>query len=244
MTRVQLLSPSPNEVVDLLKEQLKLRDLYQAIWRQQIIEATAEEKGITVSPEEVQAESDQHRQDNQLQKAEDTLKWLAEHQVTVDDWEVGIRNRLLRRKLAHHLFASEVEKYFAQNRLNYEQLLLYRIVVDSHPLAQELCYQIEERELSFYEAANLYDINEARRYRCGFEGKVYRKNLHPMVAAEALSAPVGEVVGPIEIEEKYHLFLIQEFIPAQLTEARSQEIIFQLFDEWLTTEMNYILYNQ
>jgi parvulin-like peptidyl-prolyl isomerase len=244
MANPQLLPPSTEEVVVYLRQELKLKEVYQSLWRQQIIQAFADDRGLTVSSEEIQEEADQIRHKNRLEKAEDTFKWLEENWATPDDWEMGIRHRLLRRKLANNMFESEVEKYFAQNRLNYDQFLLYQIVVDNRSLAQELFYQIEEREISFFEAASQYDINESRRYRCGFEGKIFRDNLKPDVAAAVLGTPVGEVSGPIEINQKYHLFLLKEYIPAELTEARNKEIVYKLFEEWLSTEMIYTLHNQ
>jgi hypothetical protein len=93
-----------------------------------------------------------------LEKASETLAWLAEQMITPEDWEAGICERLLSKKLAEYLFAKEVEKFFAQNQLIFQQVLLYKITVLDESLLKKLFYQIEEREISFYEAAHLYDM--------------------------------------------------------------------------------------
>ncbi len=166
--------------------------------------------------------------------------------VTTEEWEAGIKNRLLAQKLAANLFDKEVESYFAQNRLDFDQFILYQIVVPYEQLAQEIYYQIEEEEISFYEAAHLYDMDEARRYRCGYEGKIGRWSLPPRLAEAIGNAHLGHIVGPIatEEEQKYHILMIEEFIPAELTPERHQDIVNRLFQEWLTGEFNSVVHNK
>jgi parvulin-like peptidyl-prolyl isomerase len=164
--------------------------------------------------------------------------------VTPDDWEEGIVARLKEQKLAAHLFDKEVEKFFAQNKLDYDRVLLYQLVVSSEKLARELFYQIEEKEISFYQAAHLYDIDPIRRYRCGCEGKIERQKLMPAIAAAVFGNPLGEVVGPIKIEQFYHLLLVEELTPAELTPKKKQNIRNRMFRDWLESELTYMLHNQ
>lgn len=244
MSKLQLQLPPAADVINLLKEDIRLKATYQRIWRQKIIEEAAHERGLTVSSEEIQQQAEYQRRQQRLEKAEDTLTWLADQMVTEEEWETGIQKYLLSKKLAQSLFEKEVEKHFAQNKLSFERLLLYQISVASEKIAQELFYQIEEKEISFYEAAHLYNTDEGQRNRCGFEGKLYRRNLSPDIAAAIFGAPLKEVIGPLQANQMYHLFLVEEFIPAELTSERCQEIINKLFEDWLSSELNYRLYNQ
>ena len=184
------------------------------------------------------------RREKRLEKASETMAWLAEQMIIPEDWEAGIRDRLLAEKLAEHIFGKDVEKMFAQNRLDFEQILLYQIIVPHESIAQELCYQIEESEISFYEAAHVYDIDEKRRQQCGCEGKIYRWSLKPDIAAFVFSAQLGEVIGPLQTEQGHHLFMLQEFIPAELTPERYKEILNTMFKQWLASELNYMLHNE
>lgn len=231
------------EIVSFLKREMLLKGICQKIVYQRIIEQAAAERNLTVTAEEIQAEADRIRYEKRLEKASDTLAWLEEQMVTSDDWEAGIGARLLRQKLANHLFDQEAERYFAQNRINFDRFRLYQIIVPYEELAQEIYYQIDEEEISFYEAAHLYDIDEQRRYKCGYEGKVSRWSLAPDIAAVVGSANTGEVVGPLQTEQGYHLFMIEALIRAELTPQKRQEIINQLFKEWLESEFNSLVYN-
>lgn len=231
-------------IVDCLKQELALKSLCQRILRYQLIAQVAQEKGITVTPEEIQSAADQQRYQNRLESATATFAWLSDQMVSSEDWERGIQQYLLAKKLAEHLFGGEVERYLAEHRLDFEQVLLYRIVVPYQQLAQELFYQIEEREISFYEAAHLYDLDRERRLRCGYEGKLYRWSFQPELTAMIFGAPVAQVIGPCQIEQGYNLFLIEDLISPELTPELRQDIIDRLFKEWLESELTYRIHHQ
>lgn len=233
-----------HEIVDALKQELQLKPFYQKILQKRVIDKAATERGLTVTPAEIQAEGDKLRRSKRLEKAADTLAWLADQMISVEDLEAGIGDRLLAKKLAEHLFAKEVEKVFIQNKLQFDRIILYQIVVGEAELAQELFYQIQEREISFFDAAHFYDIDENRRHLCGCEGQVYRWSLKPDIAVAVFSAKPGKAIRPIKTDLGYHLFMVEKFLPAELTAERYEEILQNMFNEWLTNEINYLLYNQ
>lgn len=52
------------------------------------------------------------------------------------------------------------------------------------------------------------------------------------------------MISPIQTPLGYHILMVEAFIPAELTPQRYQEIRDRLFQEWLTSEINYRLHNQ
>ncbi len=171
------------EIEEYLRQELQLKQICCNILHQKIVAEAASSRNITVTDEEIEAEANQIRCSLRLEKAADTLAWLEDNMLNSEQWEIAINRHLLADKLAKHLFDSKVESYFAQNRLNFDRFVLYQLVVPYQKLAQELFYQIEEEEISFYQAAHLYDIDEQRRYVCGYEGKVDRWKYPPEIAA-------------------------------------------------------------
>ena len=234
----------PEEIVSFLKLTIGYKEVRQAILSQRLIKQAAKERGLTVTSEEIQAEAERQRREKRLEKASDTLAWLADELIAAEDWEAGIRSQILEKKLAESLFAKDVEKFYAKNQFDFEQVLLYQIIIPYERVAQELFYQIEEEEISFYEAAHLYDVDEKRRSQCGYEGKVHRWSLKPDIVAVIFSAEPGQVIGPLQTEQGYHLLLVEEFIPAQLTPAVYQDILNRMFKQWLSQELNYMIHNQ
>lgn len=234
-----------DEIAVYLKQQMSIREVCCQIMYARIIEQAANTRNITVTSEEINLEAEEIRRVKRLEKALDTIAWLEEEISSTDEWEIAIRKKLLAKKLARELFDPEAELYFNQNRLNYERFVVYQLVVPYEKLAQELFYRIEEEEISFYQAVHLYDIDEQRRNVCGYEGEVHRRDYPPDMAAAIFKNPitVGELIGPIRSEQGYHLFIIENYQPAELTSEIRQEIIDRLFQQWLSSEFNYLIHS-
>lgn len=234
-----------DEVNDYLRQQLKLKQVCNEILHQKIIAEATDARKIEITEAEIETEANKIRSALRLEKAADTLAWLEDNLINPVEWSNGIRNDLLRKKLAKKLFDSQVEAYFAENRLNFDQFVLYHLVVPYEKLAQELFYQIEEEEISFYQAAHLYDIDSKRRYLCGYEGEVHRWDYEPDIAAAIFKTPIviGELIEPIKSKEGCHLFKIEDYFPAQLTPKIRQDIIDNLFKQWLNSELNYFIHS-
>lgn len=231
------------EVLEALKQNMSLVEVCEEVLKQKIIIQTAESQNITVTAEEIQTEVDEIRRSKHLEKASDTMAWLNEHMVTPDEWEIAIQNHVLTKKLAKHLFEEQVEPFFAERRLNFDRFVVYQIRLDCQRFAQELFYQIEEEEISFYEAARLHDLDENARYLCGYTGQKNRLSFSPDIAAAIFQdpLPIGVLLGPVQTEDLYHLLKIEEYIPAELTPDLRQEILHGLFDDWINKELNYVV---
>lgn len=238
------ISLESDEIVAFLGQTLQLRSLCQQIMYQRVVTRSAAERQLSVTAAEIQEEANRLRYELRLESAARTLEWLEEQLVTPELWEMGIRDRLLSEKLRETLFAQEVERVFVQSRLDFEQISLYRIRVPYYPLAQELFYQIEEAEISFYEAAHLYDMDEQRRLRCGYEGRLHRWDFEPDVAAVVFGATVGEVLGPFLVSQSYDLLMVNEIVAPELNEENRNIILERLFKEWLERELNYWIHTR
>lgn len=230
---------SLGEISHLLKQDFMLRKICYQVVSSQVILRAASDRNLTITADEIQEEANRHRREYRLEKASDTFAWLQDELITPEDWERGIRDRLLAQKLAEHLFSKDVERIFVENRLNYDRASVYQIVVPYIQIAQELFYQIEEDEISFFEAAHLYDMSIDRRRRCGYEGLLHRWEMIPELAALVFGATPGHILPPVHTDEGYHLILIEEFLPAELTPTVRAEIIQELFKQWLESEVNY-----
>jgi parvulin-like peptidyl-prolyl isomerase len=224
-------------VVDLLKRELTFHTICRQLAYQKIIRAKAKERGIEVADSEIQAEADRMRRELHLESVEKTQEWLQERLITADEWEDSIRNRLISQKLADAMFGEVAIRQFNQRKLDYEKISLYKIVVSDGSLAQELAYQIEEKEISFFEAAHDYDNSPERRHCCGYEGEISRWTLSPDIAASVFASPLQTVIGPLVVGEGYGLFFVDELIEPELTEETRRAICDRLFYEWLDSEL-------
>lgn len=244
MVDFSTISLENQEIVDFLKRNLRLELIYKEILYQKIVDQAAQERSLDVKAEEIQAEIDRICYENRFDHPSKLLAWLTEQMITLSDLEQGISEQLLAQKLARHLFASEVQNLFSQHRSDFEQVLIYRITVPYEHLAYELFYQIEEEEISFFEAAHIYGMDESCRLYCGYEGKQQRRELKPEIAEILFHAQVGEVIGPLKTSDNtYELFWIDDFISPELTPVLFEDILNQMFQEWIEAKLNVYLSN-
>lgn len=230
---------TPQEIVDFLKSTIQFKSVCHNILSKSIILEHAARTSLSITDSEVQVEVDTFRRQMGLEKASDTLAWLEGESIDPGDWEIGIRDRLLTQKLKEFLFEKDIEKVFYQNRVHYDKVMLYQLIVSSERLAQELFYQIDNQEISFFEAAHSYDIDEERRDRCGYQGLLARSAMTAVLGAAVFGAEAGVLIPPVCTDEGYHLLLPQKFVKANLTDEIRETILEQLFHEWLMSELNH-----
>ncbi len=228
---------STEDIVVLLRRSLTFTSACREVLSLSLVQTEAAMRSLEVSEAEIQIESDALRRRLQLESTEKTLAWLSEQQLSAAEWEESIRDRLLKEKLADAMFGEATRLYFTQNKLNYERVVLYQILVETAQVAQELSYQIEEREISFFEAAHIYNKHALQRDHCGYEGHKSRWMLNPDVAASVFGASPQAVVGPLSVAGGHALFFVDRFIASELTDEIYAEIRDRKFQQWLDAEI-------
>ncbi|WP_066424337.1 peptidylprolyl isomerase [Anabaena sp. 4-3] len=230
---ISSLNIDSSEIIQHLKISYQLPEILQAIASQKVIAQAAEEAGITVTPEEIQQAGDNFRLTKKLVKAQDTLTWLEKHHLSEHDFEASICNQILAKKLANHLFASQVEKFFYQHQLDYVTAVTYQVIFDDRDVALEIFYAIEEGEITFPDIARMYIKEPEQRSMYGYQGVQHRKDFRPEIAAIVFAATPPQIIKPITTPKGVYLIWVEEINQATLNEDLREKIITELFSEWL-----------
>lgn len=239
MTGFQGMTLTTQEVINFLRRDLRMKEIRRVILAQKIIDRTAEEAEIVVDTHEVQLELDRIRYEQRFDHPAQLLTWATSHLTTLSEVEKRIREKLIAKKLAYHLFLDRVHEQFQHGNADFEQLSIYEIRVPYETLAREIFYQIEEEEISFFEAAHIYDIDEARRLVCGFAGRQLRSQLTPELALNLRNAQVGQVVGPIQVaSDRFVLLLVDDLTAPALTPEITDTLIDSMFQDWLQEKLS------
>ena len=180
-----------NKTITITKEDIfhqvqlscQIPELVEKIVERKIIISAAEEAGIEITKEELQKASDQMRVLSKLTDAEATWAWLEKHGLSLDDFEEIVYFTLVSQKLTNHLFADKVEPYFYEHQLDYAGAVIYEMVLDDEDEAIELYYEIQEGEISFFDAAQQHIEDTELRRKGGYKGKVSRADMKPEVSA-------------------------------------------------------------
>lgn len=193
-----------------------------------LINQGAEKAGLKNTDEQLQLAVDELRYQRGLESAEKAQQWINENRLDLMTIQDGVNNMLLRNKLRNSIPESEIEAYFAEHQLEFDKVELYSIRVDTEDLAQELYSQITEEDENFHLLAMEHSQDEDTRPMAGYVGKLTRGGMTGEIEAAVFKAQPGDVVGPIETQKGFNLFLVKEVHKATLSEEKEgiQMILF------------------
>ncbi|MDY6900216.1 MAG: peptidylprolyl isomerase [Cyanobacteriota bacterium] len=228
------------DIIHKLKQSCEVPNIVEAIASERVIAEAAQQAGIDVTEAELQEEGDKFRLEKKLATAKDTWAWLDKHHLSIKDFEQLVYNRLISEKLANHLFAPQVEKYFYETRLNYEAAVTYEVTFENRDLALELFYAIEEGEITFPEVARTYIQEPELRRAYGYQGVQYRRDFRPEIAAVVFASSPPGIIKPITTPKLVYLVWVEEVIKSELNDELREKIISELFAVWLKKKVNLL----
>jgi hypothetical protein len=231
------LSVTLNEILQQAKYTFQLPALIEQATHRQIILATAEQEGLTVSTEELQQTADNLRVTHKLLSSRETLKWLEKHYLSVEDFEDLAYTHLIREKLVEHLFSREVPAHFAKHQLDYAQAIIYELTVPQQELAMEFFYSLQGNEQDFLALVHRYCPKPLHRLRGEYRRIVRRQDLEPVISAAVFAATPPTVLKPLESRQGYQLVYVAEIVSPELTDDLEQQIREELFQKWLSQQV-------
>jgi putative peptide maturation system protein len=230
---VQGTDVSLHELLHTLNLQGRLTPLIGEAVVEKVIARAAAQEGIAVSDQELQKAADAFRLHRGLNKAADAQRWLSQNRLAPADLEEGLERELIRQKLADKVTRNQVEKYFAQNRAQFDRARLRHIVLAKEEIAQELLTRIHEEGADFSELARLHSVDARARAAGADLGTISRQAMPPDVAAAVFAAKNGQVVGPVKADGGYLLIEVVDILLGQLDPATSAAIQQILFRNWI-----------
>jgi parvulin-like peptidyl-prolyl isomerase len=229
-----------DRIIRQVKNSYQMPDIINDILKLQVIKETSQEIGIEVTDEELQQRADNIRLISDVKTADETLIWLDNHGLTLDDFEEIVHTTLLYDVLAQHLFTDRIEKYFVEHQLEYMGVAMYEIIFDNEEITMEYYLAIQGEEVSFFDIAHQYIADAELRRQCGYRGILRRRDLKPTIASVVFGAESPRLLKPIKSTAGYHLILIDEIIKPELTENLKKQIQQELFVDWLEQKVQTI----
>jgi parvulin-like peptidyl-prolyl isomerase len=234
---IERLTISAEEVLQQVKLSGQLVAVKEAINFRRIVQNAARERNIGVSPEDIQTAADEFRKVNNLQRAEDTLAWLQQQELTVEEFESMIHFSVLQSKLAQHLFADQVEAYFAAHLLDYTTVALYEVILEDEDIALELFYSLKEGETTFFEVAQKYIQDPEQRRKGAYRGIVRRTELRAEISSAVFASRPPQLLKPILSANGINLIYVDEIIIPELNSKMRSEILLSLFTDWIKRKL-------
>jgi parvulin-like peptidyl-prolyl isomerase len=226
---------SLGQALQYLQASGKLGTFIGDILRQYIIEKELQTRSFDATAATEQAVID-FRLQNQLADPKVFSEWLARNGTDYPTFHkqlsYGYKLAMLKAQIAE----PRLQEYFIERKLFLDRVVLSRLVVASPELAEELHAQIDEGA-SFEPLTKEYSLTEDRIVN-GMMGPVSRGSMPDKLRAAVDSASPGNLVGPIELEGRYALFRVEQFLPASLEDAQLKEgLQNELFEQWLAEKI-------
>jgi parvulin-like peptidyl-prolyl isomerase len=225
------------EIIQFLKISGQIPAILEAFATRRVIDEAIKTTQLEVSVTDMQQAADVFRQTNKLLRAEDTMRWLDQQGLSLNEFEEMIKFALLSAKIPDKLFADQVEAHFVSHQLDYVQVALYEIIFDDVDLAMELFYGLQEGELNFHALAHQYILDPELRRVGGYCGLVQRSQLKPEISAAVFASKPPQTLKPILTSKGAHLILVEELIEPQLDKQLRDQIVSTLFAAWLQEQV-------
>ena len=205
--------------------------------RRELIRQLALREGVCAAPEDIQRKVNDWRYQHRLERVEDTEAYLAKRGIALQDVAEDAEVRRLEYLLSEKIAEGQIESYFAQHTLEFDEAEICWIFHTDKGVIDEVDLQIREDGADFYAMARRFSQDARTRSGSGFLGRVRRKQLPKGIAACVFAAPSGEIFGPEKVSKGFALYLLQERYPAALNERTKKEIRKHLFNQWLQREL-------
>ncbi|MCT7952730.1 peptidylprolyl isomerase [Ancylothrix sp. C2] len=162
--------------------------------------------------------------------------WMNANGLTYKEFEEQVAFGIKVEKLKAQIIAEKLEEVFANRKGELDRVVLSRIILKEQKEADKIQQKILEDSSNFELLAREYSITEDR-LAGGMMGPVRMGALGEPLKSAVYQANVGDLIGPVEIEGRYCLFLVGEKLPAVLEGALKQELGNQIFEEWLQEKL-------
>lgn len=194
---------------------------------------------FTCTPEETASACQQFFQQHQLTSQTALQTWLAQHRMTLEQLQALGTRRLSIEKFKQVTWKHKLESYFLQRKGQLDKVIYSLIRTQDVEIAQELYFQIQEKEQSFAELARQYSQGSEAETG-GLIGPVQLSTPHPTLAQMLSVSQPGKLCPPTRLGKWLVIVRLEKFIPVQLDEPMRQQLLDELFETWLQQQLQQL----
>lgn len=228
---------SLTQALRYLQSSGKLQPFIVEIVRQYIIEQELQtHEELDISPAVTEQAVIDFRLQNQLTDPQQFQEWLANNGIDYTTFHNQVTSSFKLTKLKAQITEPKIPEYFIERKVFLDRVVLSRIIVDNQELAEELSSQLEDGA-AFEDLAREYSVAEDRIVN-GMMGPVSRGAMPDLLRAAVDSVSPRKVLEPLELEGRWILFRVEQFLPASLEDSQlKQSLENELFEQWLAEKI-------
>lgn len=218
----------------------QLRPLIQSIVSQHIIYQEIKQRDdLEVSAADFEQAVIDFRLQQKLGDSQSFQQWLTREGMDYAAFQNRVILNLKVEKLSIKIAEPTLNEYFEQRRHSLEQLELSCVITDDQSLAEDLKNRILNAQSSFEQIAQEYSLDKTSKVNVT-RRTAYRQQWPQPLAPALESTQVGDIVGPLPIENRWGVFRVEQIIVPVLEGQLKRTLESQIFKEWLAEKVNQL----
>lgn len=216
----------------------KLQSFLGEMLRQYVIENELQSReDLNLNPAAIEQAVINFRLERDLSDPQAFQKWLDQNRMTYSAFHEQVTNGFKRETLKMSIVQPQLEEYFQERKPYLDTVILSRIVVDEQELANTLARKIEAEGGNFEQLAREHSITNERHVN-GMMGPVSQATLPDNIKDALATATPGSLIGPVEIENRWCLFRVEEMIEVSAEDTKvKQRLQNELFERWVNEKL-------
>lgn len=194
---------------------------------------------IQCTSEEVLSACEQFFQQQQLTSEAAVQTWMQQYGISSQQLEAIVTRQLRIAKYKQATWGSKLESYFLNCKSQLDKVIYSLIRTKDPGIAQELYFRIQAGEQSFAECARSYSQGPEVQTG-GLIGPVELSVPHPALAKMLAISQPGQLLPPTRIGEWLVIVRLEKLIGAQLDEPMRAKLLNNLFETWISEQMNQL----
>jgi len=195
---------------------------------------------LEVGVAELEKAVETFRANQQLSDPDRFQQWLVGQGLSYGAFCTRVADELKIEKLKSHISEQNLSAYFESNHAALDQIKLTYIVANEQSVADELRKRIGRKKSNFdviaAECINQVFLHESNQLSLKKE-TLRRGQLRQELKQALDQASPGDLVGPIEVEQRWWIIKVEDVQTAKLEGDLKQQLEADFFKQWLNERM-------
>lgn len=192
---------------------------------------------VTCTREEIAIAMPKFFEQHQIFSEETLAAWQQRYNITAEKLQALATRQLRIAKFKQATWGGQLESYFLNCKSRLDKVIYSLIRTKDAGVAQELYFRIQAGEQSFAEIAREYSQGPESQTG-GLQGPVELSVPHPALAKMLCVSQAGQLLPPTRLNEWIVIVRLEKFIPAVLDEPTKQQLLNNLFQTWISEQVN------
>jgi hypothetical protein len=198
---------------------------------------------LQVSVVELEAAVQTFRSNQQLIDVDRFQQWLLKQGLTYASFCSRITDELKVEKLKAQISEPILLAYFTRNHKELDQIKMTYIVTIDKDIADEFRKRMNRKKSNFEviatECINQVFLKNSDKVSLKKE-TLRREQLREELKEPLASAATGDLIGPIEVEQRWWIIKIEEIQDAKLEGKLKQQLETECFKQWLNQQIQQL----